>query len=109
MISSRKHVCTVLAGFVVLLYVALAGLSTGCLFTHTVSNVGHNHHKQNSSHSTLCAWYCQATSHAALISQPPSVTAKTVGFQELLPRTIITSVRQTERIHPRGPPLQPST
>lgn len=105
MILRGKHIVALVAGITVLLYMALAGLSAGCLFMHAVSSAEHSHHEQDASHSPLCAWSCQAASHAALISQPPSASLGTPDIDVLAAGGASMPVHHGERLHSRAPPL----
>jgi hypothetical protein len=106
MTSQRRHIAAFAAGITVLVYVALAGLSTGCLLVHAGSSAGHSHHEQGSSHSPLCAWSCQATSHAALISEPPTLATRIVFSAAPAWVAASPSAQRVEWLHARAPPLR---
>lgn len=55
-------------------YLALACLAAGCLFTHTASPGGKAHHSQDSGHSPLCAWACQTASDTGLVVESPALS-----------------------------------
>lgn len=105
MILRGKHIVALVAVITVLMYMALAGLSAGCLFMHAASSAEQSHHEQDASHSPLCAWSCQATSQAALISQPPSASVGTPDIDVLVAGGAFTSAHQGERLQSRAPPL----
>lgn len=96
------------AVLLVLFYVALAVVASGCLFDHPVaSESGHHHPSQQSSkavHSALCAWACQANPGTALASAVPLVqpfwllSFGALAALVLLPGSHIVCLRS------RGPP-----
>ncbi|BFU95351.1 MAG: protein of unknown function [Nitrospira sp.] len=105
MTSRGRLIVASAAGIMALVYVALMGLSAGCLFIHAASSAEHGHHEQNSSHAPLCTWSCQATSHSALISQPPSETTGTSRIDALGAVVASTPLHRAKRLHARAPPL----
>jgi hypothetical protein len=60
------------AGFVALIYASLAVMAASCAFNHVDPSNGHAHHGSDEAapHNALCAWACQATSDAGLVTEP---------------------------------------
>jgi hypothetical protein len=65
-----------IAGFVALVYASLAATAAGCVLSHVDAFNGHAHHgsHEGSPHNALCAWACQATSDAGLVTEPPALS-----------------------------------
>lgn len=104
MTSRGRYIVAFAAGITALLYVALASLSAGCLFIHAASSVGHGHHGQDSSHSPLCIWFCQALSQSALTSAPTSPTAWVVESSRMPMQAFPAQFLAPERLRARAPP-----
>lgn len=62
------------AGATAGVYLALVCLAVGCLFMHAASRGEPAHHSEDSGHSPLCAWSCQATSDAGLAPESPALS-----------------------------------
>ena len=77
MIRSAISCNTVLvAGFVALVYASLAVMAASCALRHIDPSNGHTHHSSHEAapHNALCAWACQATSDAGLVTEPPALS-----------------------------------
>ena len=75
MTRSRVSRHTVLvAGFVALVYASLAAMAASCAVSHVDPSHGHAHHgsQESAPHNALCAWACQATSDAGLVTESPA-------------------------------------
>lgn len=79
-----RQVFGTVASITAVVYLALVVLASGCLFMHAAPSGGHDHHAQDSAHSPLCAWSCQAVSGGGLVSEPPMVTTWSVERAMLL-------------------------
>lgn len=73
-----KQILGLVAGVTAGVYLALVCLAAGCLFTHAASPGGQIHHSQDSGHSPLCAWACQAASDAGLVTESPALSMSPV-------------------------------
>lgn len=104
MTSRGRHIVALAAGITVLVYVALVGLSTGCLFIHAASSAEHDHHGQDFSHSPLCIWSCQALSQSALTSAPTTPTAWIVESARIPVQVVPAQPLAPERLRARAPP-----
>lgn len=96
-----------LAGVIAVLYFALVCFAASCSFIHIDSAEGHDHHQQDSGHSSLCGWSCQATSSVALRSEPPVAIAWHVERAALLISPVSATVQTSERLRARAPPFLP--
>ena len=77
MIRSAVSRNTVLvAGLVALVYASLAVMAASCALRHIDPSNGHAHHGSDKAapHNALCAWACQATSDAGLVTEPPALS-----------------------------------
>ena len=92
------------AALTAVVYLALVVLASGCLFMHAVPSGGHEHHTQDSSHSPLCAWSCQALSGGGLVSALPVVTAWSVERTSLSDLPAPSSSVTLDRLRARAPP-----
>ena len=64
------------AGFVALVYASLAVMAASCALSHIDPSNGHAHHgsQESAPHNALCAWACQATSDAGLVTESPALS-----------------------------------
>ena len=96
-----------LAGATAGVYLALVCFASGCLFMHAASCGEPAHHSQDSDHSPLCAWSCQATSDAGLVLESPALST------DLVVRLVLSSPNQeipslsSSLLHSRAPPFIP--
>lgn len=99
-----RQILGLVAGVTAGVYLALVCLAACCLFTHAASPGGQDHHSRNSGHSPLCAWACQATSDAGLVTE---LAALSTG---LVVRLVVSSPNQevhslsSSLLHSRAPP-----
>jgi hypothetical protein len=102
--------CTVLvAGFVALVYASLAVMVSSCALSHVDPSSGHAHHdsKEAAPHNALCAWACQATSDAGLVTESPALSMGPVV------RLVVSSPHQevlslsSSLLRSRAPPSMP--
>ena len=76
-----RHINTMLvAGLVALVYASLAVMAANCALRHVDASNGHAHHGSDEAapHNALCAWACQATSDAGLVTEPFAVSISPV-------------------------------
>ena len=99
-----RQIFGTVASVTAVVYLALVVLSAGCLFMHAAPSGGHEHHAQDSTHSPLCAWSCQAVSGGALISAPPVVTAWFVDRTPLPNSPAPSNPVTLDRLRARAPP-----
>jgi hypothetical protein len=68
------------AGLVALVYASLAVMAANCALRHVDASNGHAHHGSDEAapHNALCAWACQATSDAGLVTEPFAVSISPV-------------------------------
>ncbi len=102
-----RQILGLVAGATAGVYLALVCLAAGCLFTHATSPGGQAHHSQDSGHSPLCAWACQATSDAGLVTEPPALsTGSVVRLVVSSPNQDISSF-SSSLLRSRAPPSVP--
>lgn len=92
------------AGLTAVAYLALVVLAAGCLFMHAAPSGGHEHHAQDSSHSPLCAWSCQALSGGGLIAEPPMVMAWSIEPAVWFHAAVPVSSPLCDLLRARAPP-----
>ena len=108
--SSRSRNTVLVAGFVALVYAALAAMAARCAFSHIDTSSGHTHHSSHEAtpHNALCAWACQATSDAGLVPELPALSMSPVV------QLVVSSPHQeipssfSSLFHSRAAPLVPS-
>ncbi|MBP8117380.1 MAG: hypothetical protein H8K05_11055 [Nitrospira sp.] len=88
------------------LYLILAAFSVACAFDHADPTPAGHHHGETVSHSSFCAWACQANptsdiGPSALVLQPFLMVAFFVGTTH----TVIVS-RASFHAASRAPPVQ---
>ena len=72
--SAVSRSTILVAGFVALVYASLVAMAASCALSHVDPSNSHAHHGSHEAapHSALCAWACQATSDAGLVTEPPT-------------------------------------
>lgn len=93
------------AGITAVVYLVLVCLAAGCLFMHAGSPGGHDHHAQDSGHSALCAWACQASSESGLVASGPAEISGLVAIASLVPLVEPLSTSPSSSTHSRAPPV----
>jgi hypothetical protein len=104
--SGVSHSAVLIAGFVALVYVSLAAMAASCSFSHVDPSSGHAHHgsPEAAPHNALCAWACQATSDAGLVTEPPALSAGlVVRLVVSFPKQAFPSL-SSSLLHSRAPP-----
>ena len=94
------------AGFVALVYVSLAAMAANCALSHVDPSGGHAHHGSHEAapHNALCAWACQATSDAGLVTESPAwSTGLVVRLVVSSPNQVIPSLSSSP-FRSRAPP-----
>lgn len=78
--SGVSHSTALVAGFVALVYVSLVAMAASCALSHVDIPGGHAHHgsQEAAPHNALCAWACQATSDAGLVTKSPALSTDMV-------------------------------
>ena len=78
--SARSRNTILVAGLVALVYASLAVMATSCALRHIDPSNGHAHHGSHEAapHNALCAWACQATSDAGLVTEPSALSMSPV-------------------------------
>ena len=107
--SAVSHSTVLVAGFVALVYAALAVIAPSCTFSHVDPSNGHAHHgtQESAPHNALCAWACQATTDAGLIPESPALSTG------LVVRLVVSSPHQevpslaSSLLRSRAPPSVP--
>ncbi len=97
------------AGFVALVYASLAAMAASCALSHVDPSNSHAHHgsKETAPHNALCAWACQATSDAGLVTESPALSMSPVA------RLVVSSLNQvapslsSSLLRSRAPPSVP--
>jgi len=78
--SARSRNTVLVAGLVALVYASLAVMAASCALRHVDPSNGHAHHGSDEAapHNALCAWACQATSDAGLVTEPSALSISPV-------------------------------
>lgn len=102
---TRRQTLTVTGGVMVAFYAAVMILAVACAFGH--ASPAHAHHQQGdqSAHSALCTWACQATVGADILSAPEGWHPQSVALDHPLPLFFAISILPIGLLHLRGPPL----
>ena len=101
---SRRTV--LVAGFVALVYASLAVMAASCAMSHVDTASGHAHHGSHEAapHNALCAWACQATSDAGLVTESPALSSgPVVRLVVSSPNQVIPSL-SSALLRSRAPP-----
>ena len=101
---SRSSV--LVAGFVALVYASLAAMAASCALSHVDTSGGHAHHGSHEAapHNALCAWACQATSDAGLVTEPPALSTGPVARLVVSSPNQVISSLSSFLLHSRAPP-----
>ena len=77
---ARSRSTILVAGLVALVYASLAIMAANCALRHVDPSNGHTHHgsEEAAPHNALCAWACQATSDAGLVTEPSALSISPV-------------------------------
>lgn len=97
------------AGFVALAYVSLAAMAASCALSHVDHASGHAHHGSHEAapHNALCAWACQATFDAGLVTESPALsTGPVVRLVVPSPNQVIPSL-SSSLLRSHAPPSVP--
>ena len=78
--SARSRNTVLVAGLVALVYASLAVMAASCALRHVDPSDSHVHHGSDEagSHNAFCAWACQATSDAGLVTEPSALSISPV-------------------------------
>jgi len=107
--SAVSRSTVLVAGFVALVYVSLAAMAASCVVSHVDPSGGHAHHgsKEAAPHNALCAWACQATSDAGLVTESPAwATGPVVWLMVSSPNQEVPSLFSS-LLRSRAPPSVP--
>jgi hypothetical protein len=101
---SRSSV--LVAGLVALVYASLAAMAATCSFSHVEASSGHAHHGSQDAapHNALCAWACQATSDAGLVTEPPALSVGPVARLVVTSPNHVIPSRASSLLQSRAPP-----
>jgi hypothetical protein len=102
----RRHFGKTLAGFTVVVYFGLVCLVAACApALPTASNHGqHAHHQHEASHSSLCAWACEAFSQSGPVASAPEVASSLVALESAAPSLDPFAAPSSALLHSRAPP-----
>jgi hypothetical protein len=107
--SGVSRSTVLVAGFVALAYASLAAMAASCALSHVDPSSGHAHHgsQEAAPHNALCAWACQATSDAGLVTESPALSTGLVVRQVVSsPHQAIPSLASS-LLRSRAPPSVP--
>ena len=107
--SAVSRSTVLVAGFVALVYASLAAMAASCAFIHVDTSGGHAHHgsQEAAPHNALCAWACQATSDAGLVTESPAMsTGLVIRLVVETPDQVIPSL-SSSLLRSRAPPSVP--
>ncbi len=110
MIRSAISRNTVLvAGLVALVYASLAVMAAGCALRHVDPSNGDAHHGSDEAgpHNALCAWACQATSDAGLVTEPSALSMSPVVQLVISSPNQETPSLSSSLLRSRAPPSAP--
>lgn len=111
MMSRRfKQFANVVVGITAVIYLGLVCLASTCSLALPVSvhAGGHeSHHSHESTHSSLCAWACQATSESGLVASAPTDVSGLVVHAPVVFPVQPVSVFSVSSLRSRAPPLLP--
>lgn len=95
----------VVACLTVMVYVALVILAAGCVPMPIGSSGEHDHHSQDSTHSSLCAWSCQIMSQSGPVASVPTMVVNLVAVMVTAPSVDSHSVSPRALQPSRAPPV----
>lgn len=104
--SAVSRSTVLVAEFVALVYASLATMAASCALSHVDLSNSHAHHgsHETAPHSALCAWACQATSDAGLVTEPQTwSTSPVVRLVVSSPNQLIPSL-SSALLRSRAPP-----
>ncbi|MCS6293702.1 MAG: hypothetical protein H8J66_11565 [Nitrospira sp.] len=107
---SMRTVGTVIAGITAVIYVGLVCLAATCSLALPVSvhAGGHEqHHSHETTHSSLCAWACQATPESGLAASAPADVVESVVLVPVVSLVQPVSVSSVSLLRSRAPPVLP--
>jgi hypothetical protein len=88
-------------------YVALVVMAAGCVSMPVSASEGHDHHSQDSTHSSLCAWSCQMMSQSGPVASVPTVVVGFVAVPVTAPSVDSHSASLPTLRPSRAPPVFP--
>ena len=89
-----------------LVYMTLSVSAAACLFAHHSHTRTVHHHTGGSTHSSLCAWACQANQTVDLSPAAPQTKPLQLVTLLLLVGFSLPSLRLQQSTQPRAPPRQ---
>lgn len=107
---STRTVGSVIAGITAVVYFGLVCLAATCSPVLPVSAHadGHEqHHSHETTHSSLCAWACQATPEAGLVATVPADVVELVVFAPVVSPVQPVSIPSVSLLRSRAPPMLP--
>lgn len=107
---SRKTVGSIVAGITAVIYVGLVCLAATCSLALPVSahDGGHDqHHGHETSHSSLCAWACQATPETGLVASAPADVVESMVSAPVVSPVQPVSLSSVSLLRSRAPPVLP--
>ncbi|MDO9117086.1 MAG: hypothetical protein Q7U39_03955 [Nitrospira sp.] len=108
---SIRSVGTVVAGLTAVMYVALVCLAATCSLALPGSAPagGHEQHHDSheTTHSSLCAWACQATPESGLVASAPADVVESVVLVPVVSPVQLVSVSSVSLLRSRAPPVLP--
>ena len=107
---SIRTVGSVVAGITAVIYFGLVCLAATCSLALPVSGPAGDHpqhHSHETTHSSLCAWACQATPESGLAASAPADVVGPVVFVPVVSPVQPVSVSSVSSLHSRAPPVLP--
>lgn len=111
--SSRsiRSVGSIVAGITAVIYFGLVCLATTCSLALPVSASagGHEQHHDSheTTHSSLCAWACQATPESGFVAAAPADVVESVVLVPVVSSVQLVSVSSVSLLSSRAPPVLP--
>ena len=107
---SWKTVGSVVAGITALIYFGLVCLAASCSLALPVSAPAGDHaqhHSHETTHSSLCAWACQATPESGLMASAPADAVEPVASVPVVVPVQPVPVVSVSFLRSRAPPVLP--
>ncbi|TKB82166.1 MAG: hypothetical protein E8D45_00915 [Nitrospira sp.] len=102
---THRRMLQTTGGVMVAVYAAVMVLAVACAFGQATPTHAHHQQGDQSAHSALCLWACQANVGAGLLSAPDGRYAQSVALAHPLPLFFAVSILPIGLLHLRGPPL----
>jgi hypothetical protein len=102
-----RQIGSTVAAITTVVYFWLVCLASTCSLTLPipVASGGHEHHDQDATQSSLCAWACQVTSEGGLVASAPAELPGLVSIASVVPHIDPLSASPSPLLQSRAPPM----